>query len=423
MASDPLHVARNGVEIGAYDLADVMAKLATGELLKTDYYWSPGMANWRLLSELTALPRVLPFPRPEVRDPNFLDGLLGRENRTAGLVLLWDLLATSPIECLVSEVEMTKLDEQVGYGVRKRCREELEGWYRLAVSAYLADRLFTSAESANLTNLATTCGLAAERAMELHRDAFSIYLQAGLQTCLQREVGAEEKGRQIALLTKQVPLPPEVIAEVRKTVFGELLTQQIQAALTQDDGDELIEPAKVKAINDQAMALGVRMSEELPDLAVRMRQAEELWNLYRAPLQPVGCDLDLGAEGCYWTTQVDFYQKKRVMVRRSYGGFSSSVKIFGSLRYRVGSYDVERETEDQVVKIDSGILAFTAQRVIFKGEIKNFNFKYGKILDVTAYSNALVVARDTGGDNICLVPSGQKEAAVILRRLVRQAKG
>ena len=423
MASDPLHVARNGVEIGAYDLADVMAKLATGELLKTDYYWSPGMANWRLLSELTALPRVLPFPRPEVRDPNFLDCLLGRGNRTAGLVLLWDKLSASPIECRVTEDEIAQIDKQVGSSVRKRCREELEGWYRAAVSTYLADRLFTTTEGANLANLAITFGLEQARAMDLHREAFSIYLKAGLQTCLQRTASLEEKGKQIALLTQSVPLPAAAVAEVRKVVLGELLTQQVQSALTQDDGDELIEPAQAKAINDQAMALGVRMSEELPELAIRMRQAEALWGLYRAPLKPVGCDLDLGAEGCYWTAQVDFYLKKRITVRRSYGGFSSSVRIFGSLRYRVGNYAVERETEDQVVKVDSGILAFTAQRVIFKGEIKNFNFKYGKVLDVTAYSNALVIARDTGGDNIFLFPSGQQEAAVILRRLVRQAKG
>jgi hypothetical protein len=423
MFTGPIHIARGGKEIATCDASEIDAKLRAGELTATDFYWRAGMAGWKPLGELAALRPPLPFPRPEEREPNLLDGLLGRGNRTSGLVLLWDKLAAAPVECRVSEEEIAQIDEQVGYKVRNRCREELEGWYRAAVAAYLADRLFTPQESANLGNLAATLGLGPEKALGLHREAFTLYLTAGLRTCLERNAGAEEKARQIAELTRQVPLPPEAVAAVRSAVFGELLSKQVEAALTQDDGDELIDPARVKVINDQAMALGVRMSAELPELTVRMREAEALWGLYRAPLQPVGCDLDLGAEGCYWTAQVDFYQKKRVTVRRSYGGFSSSVRIFGSLRYRVGNYAVERETEDQVVKIDSGTLAFTAQRVIFKGEIKNFNFKYAKVLDVTAYSNALVIARDTGGDNIFLFPSGQKEAAVILRRLVRQAKG
>ncbi|MEY4034080.1 MAG: hypothetical protein RL492_1274, partial [Verrucomicrobiota bacterium] len=130
-----------------------------------------------------------------------------------------------------------------------------------------------------------------------------------------------------------------------------------------------------------------------------------------------------GSEACYWERQVDLYQNKRVTVRRGYSGFGSSIRIFGSLRYRVGSYSVERETEDQVVQVDSGRLLFLAQRVVFDGQLKNLNFKYTKVVDITSYTNALVVSRDSGPDLIFLFPTGQAEAAVILRRLVRQAKG
>jgi len=45
------------------------------------------------------------------------------------------------------------------------------------------------------------------------------------------------------------------------------------------------------------------------------------------------------------------------------------------------------------------------------------------VLDVTVYSDAIEIDKDTGGDVIFFFSSGQTEAAVILRRLVKQAKG
>jgi hypothetical protein len=183
-----------------------------------------------------------------------------------------------------------------------------------------------------------------------------------------------------------------------------------------------MEPGAVDGLMAEARQLGVDLPSMLPVLTDRLRAGRQVWSLYRAPLREVPCDLDVGSEGCFWTREVDFAQNKRVTVRRSYGGFGTSIKIWGPIRYRSGSYDVERQTEDQVVKVDTGTLIFTAKRVIFSGSRKSFNFKLSKVLDVTSYSNALVIDKDTGGDAIFFFPSGQTEAAVILRRLVKQAK-
>jgi hypothetical protein len=84
---------------------------------------------------------------------------------------------------------------------------------------------------------------------------------------------------------------------------------------------------------------------------------------------------------------------------------------------------VERQTEQRLEKVDSGTLVFTSKRVIFTGSLKSMNFKYAKVLDVTVYSDAIEIDKDTGGDVIFFFSSGQTEAAVILRRLVKQAKG
>ena len=423
MASDLVHLARAGKEYATCAAEELPARVAAGEVLPGDYCWRPGMKEWQHVSAFLSPRPPLPFARPADKDANFLDDLFSRESKVKGLQLLWDKLAAAPRECLVTEAEHVAIAAQVGYDVRKRCQDELKQWYRQALGAYLADRLFTPGEKANLDNLARSFGFGPETTLGLHRAEFESYYAVGAMTCLMRSGTPEEKAGQLEVLAREVPLPPSVVAEVKlrafKTYFGDLYQQNI----VREDDENLLDPGVARELRRMADVHGVDLAASFPELSAQLTQSAELWQLYKAPLAPVASDRELGSEPCYWERQVDLYQNKRVTVRRGYSGFGSSIRIFGSLRYRVGSYNVERQTEDQVVQVDSGRLLFLAQRAVFDGQLKNLNFKYTKVVDITSYTNALVVSRDSGPDLIFLFPTGQAAAAVILRRLVRQAKG
>ena len=103
MSNPSLRIARAGKEIGVHALDEVRRRLAAGELVATDHYWMPGMAAWQTLAQLPGPVRRLPFPRPVEKEAGFVDGLLGRQDSHAGLIRLWDLLASAPQECLVCE--------------------------------------------------------------------------------------------------------------------------------------------------------------------------------------------------------------------------------------------------------------------------------------------------------------------------------
>lgn len=423
MPLEPLHLSRSGQEYGTCAEAELPARVAAGEVLPTDYYWRAGMKEWALVSTLFAPRRPLPFARPADKDPNFLDDLFSRESKGKGLQLLWDRLAASPQACLVTESDHAQIKEAVGYDVRWRCKDELKQWYRQALAAFLADRLFTPDEKLDLGNLARSFGFDADTELSLHRSEFESYYSVGAMTCLLRAAPTAEKARQLAALAREVPLPPSIVAEVKTRAFKVYFNDLYRAKVEKEDGEELVDPVVADEWRAMGTAFGLDLASAYPELSAQVARSAHLWQLYRAPLRTIASDSELGGEACYWQRQVDLYQNKRVTVRRSYGGFSSSIRLFGGLRYRVGSYDVERQTEDQVVQVDSGRLLFLAQRVVFDGKFKNFNFKYGKVMDITAYTNALAISRDSGPDLIFLFPTGQAEAAVILRRLVRQAKG
>jgi len=422
MAEDSIHIARAGAEIGSYPLAEVQAKLADGVLLPSDHYWKPGMAAWRLLSTLPGTRRTLPFSRPAEKGANLVDRMLSRGGYLDGLRMLWDKLAQAPRECAVSPAELADIEAQVGYDVRKRCRADLEKWYLAAVEAYLSDRYFSPDEKTNLANLALTFGLDAAAAEALHAEAFASYCRVGMLTAMLRDVPPEQKRKEIDLLGEGVPLSEAKVKEALSQSFQSYFDQRLKGLLRQEDGGEVVDPAAYGALESEIKRMGVNLSLDDQSQA-RVDSARRLWTLCRTPLTEVPCELDLGSEGCFWTQRVELGLNRRITTRRSYGGFGGSIKIWGPLRYRSGSYEVERQTEQRLEKVDTGILVFTSKRVIFSGSIKSLNFKLTKVLDITVYNNAIEIDKDTGGDVVFFFPSGQAEAAVILRRLMRQAKG
>jgi hypothetical protein len=225
-------------------------------------------------------------------------------------------------------------------------------------------------------------------------------------------------------LSEQVPLPTgEVAALVREAVRA-YLGQAAQAAVERDEGRELIAPPQARGLRTLALAMGQDLTRDHPELAARLDLAERSWQLARGELVPVATDLVLGsAEVCYWTRRVDLIQNKRITVRRSFGGLVGSTGSILGVRYRAGSYQVARQTEDQMIQVDSGTVLFTSSRVVFDGALKNFNFKLGKVLDVMEFSNGVGISRDSGPDVYFCFGADGHEAAAILRRLVREAKG
>lgn len=52
MATQPRYqVSRNGQVIGTFDGGEMIAKVATGQVMPTDYYWTAGMSAWQNISK------------------------------------------------------------------------------------------------------------------------------------------------------------------------------------------------------------------------------------------------------------------------------------------------------------------------------------------------------------------------------------
>jgi hypothetical protein len=289
------------------------------------------------------------------------------------------------------------------------------------VQAYLEDHLFTPQEKVNLNNLMYSLGLIQERAYEIQKEVFLEYYKKAFQAILNGPGEFAEKRESLRTLAQSIPLPSTVMDPLNTIIWGEVLTQEIKFLGETLDGELIISPEGVKQYNQVAIDLDVHLAN-YPAVQAAFNRAQKYYKLLKGELTPIDCNLELGSEKCYWMQPVSLLMVKRTVVRRNYGGFSSSIKIFGSLRYRVGSYDVQRETQDQLTKIDGGTAIFTDERVIFNGEYKNINFKLNKILDIKEYNNGVEIGKDSGGDVFFNFTEGVGDATVLLKRLVREAK-
>lgn len=381
------------------------------------------MSEWKLLGELPKLTHGLPFPRPQEKEPNLWDEMLGRDHWTKGLARFWDLLATSPVECTVKSDAILDIKKQTGVDVIGRCRKELREWYVLAIKAYLSDRLFTSEEKINLENLRMSFGFSEKLKNALHKEAFGDYLRRGIFTCLNRSETPPEKARQIKALMVGVPLPHGEIVTIRDEVFASFLLERLRVSCEMVEGHEVIEPSSASNVRMLASSLGYEIGWGDQLVGRRLLLAENLWAILRGklPVLPTHYELE-ASEVCHFSTNVDVLQVKRVVTRRAYKGFSGSTKLFFGISYRSGVYDVYRETQDQLQKIDQGTLLFTSKRIIFDGGFKNFSVKYGKVIDIKEYKNGVEVVRESGGDVFFCFTNGVHLAALILRRLTRDSK-
>lgn len=66
---DQYRIARDGVEVGVYDLETVRRYLGLGNLRPTDHAWKDGMDGWKTLAELNLAVPAAPAPKaPPVPD-------------------------------------------------------------------------------------------------------------------------------------------------------------------------------------------------------------------------------------------------------------------------------------------------------------------------------------------------------------------
>ena len=414
-----ISIARDGVIIDQVDLEEARLKFRAGELRESDWYWHTGMTNWRPLPLLFAETAQLPFTRPDPQAPNLLDRLLGRKSKTACLALYWDLLAAAPDHGAVAAAELEALDATCGTKVRQRCADTLKTWYEAYVAMVLADGAVTGSEQTLLLRVAVAFGIPAAHATSELKAACGRYHASQVELALKADRPTAEIVEQLRQLEARLGLTEAELIAARTPVFARHIDFLIgdKASLAAP-----VAPASARAIRDYALAFGFSL-EDFPGVAERLTKGESRWQAEFGELVEVDAGLMLGkGEVCYWTSDAEFLQMKRVTVGLTYGGPSVRIPIMKGLSWRMGSYRGMRHTEDQLVSIDHGQVYITNKRIIFNGPLKNLAIKLERIIDLAGYKDGFTVDQPTGISPTFVIPGDPVVPFRLITRLSREAQ-
>ncbi|MGQ9533355.1 MAG: hypothetical protein ACUVTQ_11235 [Desulfotomaculales bacterium] len=258
--------------------------------------------------------------------------------------------------------------------------------YTHALQEALADGELSEEESKSLEQLAAECRLSEDerkRAAQLAVRERFVRITDGLHRfarpafddwlALGRELGLTE-GEALAAVA---PHARELIRNMYRHIYVHGET----------------DPGWRATIEEALQALGLDPAEfrKEQDLMRRFLFLTEV-RAGRLPDVPAPIILQPG-EVCHWVTLCRLLEER--VVRREYVGGSRgvSIRLAKGLYYRVGGHRGRVVSERAIVPVDEGELVVTSRRVVFNGRIRTLSVPYGKLVDVHAYRDAVVLAR------------------------------
>ena len=443
-----ISISRNGSELGLYDKQQLLKKLRTGEILRTDFFWYKGMPEWQPLSHWITTSIQMPFARPEETKPGFLDRILNRKSKETALALFWDQIAYSDLDFLVSEICIEKINQLIGYNLHRKYKRELELWYINSLDYFLfpqfsenfsfrsiapkkdeeyISNFFTQLTSivSKLQNLAISLNLNDFFTKKFNEVKYLDFFKKQINVILHSQISIPSKLDTILLLCKSIPIDQSQGYLAKREVLNQFFTDEAyKRSEPSGEGRFIISNENANLIYELAQKYNEDLTQNYPKVNNFISDAQKLWSVYKEELPIIDCNIVLNrGEKCHWLKNVNFYQTKRLVTRRTYGGISINTHLVGGVYLRSGSYRIERETEDRLMKIDEGMIYLTSNRIIFYGEYKNFTLKYTKTINVECYKNALVISMETGADYYFIFNTEVLETWKYLSRLINEAKG
>lgn len=189
----------------------------------------------------------------------------------------------------------------------------------------------------------------------------------------------------------------------------QLVETRVHAALS----DNMFSPDEASDLDRLARDLRIDLSFA-PGTREVLAQAARTWELLNKPLPVVPSPLGLQAgEVCHaWVTAEAFEERQRTRAV-SFAGPTVSIPIMKGVRYRMGRYDVGRETYEYMHSFGVGTLVVTNKRLIFAGD-RSLTARLANVLDVEGYRDGVKVVRTTGKPHTFVYGAEHREFSTIL---------
>jgi hypothetical protein len=135
---------------------------------------------------------------------------------------------------------------------------------------------------------------------------------------------------------------------------------------------------------------------------------------------PIEVNINLPkGEFCYFQEKADLYEEKNVTKRISYHGPTLRLKILPGVYYRAGNLGIGNKTEKEFVKIDTGVLYISSERLLFYGSANNKIINYKDIIDFNFHDKGIEIIKDSGNHQYFELKNNKLFAAQLIQHFVK----
>ncbi len=242
----------------------------------------------------------------------------------------------------------------------------------------------------------------------------SPFYSARIEEYLLDETVSQKEKWDLDMLRKNLRLSETIAKELyRKSVKSHMdrYTQPIFDS-------EMYSPQDEKRMYDAAARLGLNLKFP-PEIQAKLSRYRQNWEIINGNLPVLRSDIALtSSEVLHQKIQIDWYEERTTTRRVNYSGFTYSTKIIGNIRWKAGTIKPRKITQEELTKIDSGILYLTNKRFIFNGQHGNKTIPLNKIIAFTPYTDGVLIQKDTGRAPFFSCSCDMQQFATILDQLL-----
>ena len=138
-------------------------------------------------------------------------------------------------------------------------------------------------------------------------------------------------------------------------------------------------------------------------------------------MMPINVNINLReGEFCYYQERAVYFEKKNVTKRVSYHGPTFRIKLLPGVHFKAGNLGVGKKSEMKFVKIDSGELFVTSQKILFVGSAMNKIIKYDDIIGYDMQINkGIEIVKEVGNHIFIELGKNTLLAAQLIQHFVK----
>lgn len=349
----------------------------------------------------------------EPEKPSFFERLFRMKPKKNALIEVNNLLADYRISDISLE-QIESIANKYKTNLSRTYKAELKDLYIQYLEKCFRDNILTDKELNDLKKLKEILLLSNSEVKDLQEEvAMGRYKQSYESVIKDGKIDDSEK-EFLNRFRENLRLPEKLADKISE----ESRSQLIKGKFKDMADDRRVSPEEWDEFEAISKNLDITISMDEATKG-QLEKFKLYWHIENGdlPIKQVEINLQRG-EDCYYTTEVEWLEKRTITRKINYGGPVARIKIAKGLYYRVGSVNYEKVTSEHVQLIDTGKVYITNKRIIFLGSKKNANIPLKKILSIDPFSDGVGIVKDAGRSPVFKVYSDAERLMMILSRVI-----